>query len=195
MGRNSSISATITAGLVSLFLTVPAGSSDLPLSPVTLSAAVHEKALLYKLRAAFDVVDESDIPDLLADDARRFASAGVSAEEKQRLLNDLLAEGSYYIVSLDYLISAGGPNWPLDKAASAYESEAASALATLRYNWLEVTSTTTLAGERFGEMYDILQQVDQINAWTEGQLEVTPELDHFAGTAELAADAIKLASE
>jgi hypothetical protein len=157
---------------------------------------VREKAMLYELRAAFDVVEPLDIPGLVRADALRYASAGVGSREQGELLDDLLAEGSYYIVSLAYLVSAGGPNWPLDKAASAYETDATARLAALRSQWIAAVAQAKSGDPAAaGEMLAILRSVDEVNAWTEGQTGASGELDHFSDVESFASDAIQAALE
>lgn len=184
-------SAVLSVAL--LCATLPTRAADLAVPPPPWAETVREEAILYDLRAAFDVVDPVDIPGLLRDDARQFAAAGVDAAKQSRLRNDLLAEGSYYIVSLAYLISGGGPNWPADKAGSVYATEAMALLATLREQWLDVTRRGEPEDGDAAQMLKILRQVDQVNAWTDGQTGVTPDLDHFADTELLAGQAVEAA--
>jgi hypothetical protein len=150
---------------------------------------LREDAILYQIRATFDVVDPIDIPKLLRDDAHRYAASPVSGDEQRRLNDDLAAEGSYYIVSLAYLVSAGGPVWPADKASAIYESEATQRLTALRQRWLDATRID--APSSAGEMLSILRGVDEINAWTEGRATLTPDLSHFDDTESLVQSAIE----
>ncbi|MEQ1768735.1 MAG: hypothetical protein ABL879_02765 [Devosia sp.] len=133
--------------------------------------------ILYALRAAFNVVELEDISSLLRADLARLEE-GESTEEKAALDRDLTAEGSYYIVSLRYLVAYGGANWPADKPADDYARDAAVLLDGLQTRWLDAIA----GGE---DMLGIAREVDRINAWTEGYAEVPADLDHFGGLAAM----------
>jgi len=138
----------------------------------TSEAYLERRATLLLLRARFDVISDEDVPRMLAADAATLSTRGPSDEALDALASDLLAEGSYYIVSLRYLIESGGSLWPADKAETTYVNDALSSLRALQVELQEV-----VAGA--GDPLPIFARVDRINAWTEGFAESPAELDHF----------------
>ena len=58
-----------------------------------LQSYIERHAALLLIRAAFDVISADDVSATLADDARRLAAAGPTAEDEQALAADLLSEG------------------------------------------------------------------------------------------------------
>jgi len=141
--------------------------------PATYRDALIRRSVLYGLRAHFNVISRGDIPLLLKADATHLATAAQIAVESDDIDRDLIAEGSYYIVSLRYLIEFGSANWPLDKSASHYQNDALVMLEDLQERWLVAVGDG-------GDLPGILDSVDLINAWTEGSPTLTPEYDDFS---------------
>lgn len=148
---------------------LPLKAADIPqtLSPDTApiqSNAIEDymkrRAELHILRAIFDVVALSEIPDLVREDLMA-ARAGVSADEMDKISYDLMSEGSYFIVSLIYLIEAGFPNWPSDRPESTYRRDALERLERHRVDLIR----TVLEG---GDPLPILESVAEVYWWTEG---------------------------
>ena len=125
-------------------------------------------AVLYELRAAFDVLDPETIPDLLKSDLAKLSDGTADIGE---LNANLTAEGSYYIVSLRYLVDFGGANWPTDRPAIDYTRDARLLLESLQSRWLAAVSDG-------GDLVEILGEIDRINAWTEGFADLPSDLDH-----------------
>jgi hypothetical protein len=150
-----------------------------PATPVTpqasLREALVERAMLYELRAAFNVLQPDEVSSNLLADARALSKTASFEAQRSYGLQDLLAEGSYYIVELDYLVEAGGANWPTDRASSVYEKDAEAKLEDLKHRWV------TAVADGIGDLRGILSEADLINAWTEGETHPTPALDHFSG--------------
>jgi hypothetical protein len=124
---------------------------------------VNRRAELHILRAVFDVVAPSEIPSLVRQDLIT-ARAGITADQMDKLSFDLISEGSYFIVSLIYLIEAGFPNWPGDKPDSTYRDDALERLERHRVNLI----LTVLDG---GDPLPILESVAEVYWWTEGSKE------------------------
>lgn len=150
------------------------------IDPPTLRSFVTDEVLLLQIRTMFDVFDASEIQSQALADAR-LATESSFNERADLLRQDLQAEGSYYIVSLSYLVAAGGANWPLTQSSLTFERDAAVHLEEAKRSWLASFSDEAGASERLA----ILENVDRINAWTEGELEATEDLDHFGLTREL----------
>jgi hypothetical protein len=121
---------------------------------------VEGRALLHTIRSVFDVEAAEDLPALVAADAAAVAD-GVTPEQSRELQVDLIAEGSYFLTSLRYLIEAGFPNWPEDRSAGSYERDARMMLEKLP----EQLITTVLAGE---DPIAIFTTAAQVYWWTEG---------------------------
>lgn len=148
----------------------------LPATELTVEQALMERAVLFLIREKFDVLSPEDVTDLLAADAKSMSAAGIQADEEAAIQRQLVAEGSYFIVSLQYLIGVGGANWPTDKSASSYDTAASQTLADLQVSWLAAVAS-------HGDLLSIMRQVDTIDAQTDGQPAATGTYDHF-GAAE-----------
>jgi len=175
-----------TSGALAADLPQPAGK---PADIAALTRVVTEDALLYQLRAAFDVVPSDRLAQQISDDANSLSRTQYLDDRERYILDDLLAEGSYYIVSLKYLIEAGAPNWPSDRSSSVYQQDALVKLDALQARWI---SATEVAGD---DLRAILLEVDAINAWTEGQATATGSLAHFENTDELVRAALSGAGQ
>lgn len=130
-------------------------------------AYIEKRAALHMLRAMFDVVESADLPQLIERDVDTTRANGLSLQQLARIDADLVAETSYLLVSLRYLIEVGGAIWPEDRSERAYEADAVAILDGLRPRiiaWLE----------RSEDPLTVLVQLDQIHWWTEGHV-VPPE--------------------
>jgi hypothetical protein len=187
--KEAAVLRSINCAVFVLFslLATPLAAADWP-APAPAPAPGLEQtaerlALLYLLRARFDVMEPAAIEDQLRFDVASIRSSGFSPDAETQLEESLMAEGSYYITSLRYLIEAGGANWPLEQAASSYDSSSLQTLAKLQHAWLVgVVSEADLA--------PLMLAVDQINALTEGYVDVPAELDHFGSLDRLVSTAL-----
>ena len=153
----------------------------------TLSHAyLDRKAVLLQLRVHFDTIEQDDAAQILEQDAKAIARQGPSLEASSQLDTDLLAEGSYYIVSLKYLIEAGGAIWPTDRAESTYVNDALAKLGDLQAQLLATASDGS-------DPLPVFMALDQINAWTEGYTDVPTDLDFFSGRDALVEAALEAA--
>lgn len=178
--RYATIAATLLLG-AALVMARPATAADMgvPAAPddvaeadtATVEAHLERTASLLLLRVVFDVNAIDEVPDLLAQERRRVEQGGVSDAIVARLDADLLAEASYFIVSLKYLALAGGAIWPEDRAANAYADDALIELDALQRDLTGVVADRT-------DPLPVLQRIDRIYWWTEGYAEV-PEGGHF----------------
>jgi hypothetical protein len=166
----------------------PAAAADLAvpqhIDASALRRSLERDAALYLLRAAFQLLDQSTVPGLLLADGHRMQIKGEDAEFNAELNENLLAEGSYYIVSLKYLVTVGGANWPTDRSADSYDVQALEALEGLQHRWIAAVSDGS-------DLAPLLVEVDRINSWTEGLSTLTGKLDHFATVDELVDQAMQ----
>lgn len=145
---------------------------------------ISRRAVLLMIRATFDVIQNQEIPSLLAQDLRRIGASGPTEEDLAALDTDLLMEASYYIVTLRYLIEVGGGLWPSDRPESTYVNDAIVRLRTLTTELIDAVNDRA-------DPLSIMRQVDEITAWTEGYAEPPPELDHFAGRDAIVDEALR----
>lgn len=134
---------------------------------------LRRRAVLLMIRSTFNLLLPADVPRVLAADVRRIGAAGPSEEESLQLDNDLLAEGSYYLVSLRYLAETGGAVWPSDRPESSYANDSLVELDALQDQLIE-------AIEQRADPLPILQEAQAILALTEGFTKTPASLDRFA---------------
>jgi hypothetical protein len=137
-----------------------------------LESHLKRQAVLLMIRASFDVVQYDTVPDILAAEARRLGAGGPSEHDLARLDRDLLAEGSYYLVSLRYLAATGGAIWPADRPERFYVNDALVRLEALQEQLIE-------AVEARADPLPILKEAQAIHGLTEGLAEVPEALDYF----------------
>ena len=171
-------------------LSTPIGAADLgaaPAAPAESAASIDDYlaklTVLYQIRAHFGVISFDDVGERLDESVRALGPDGPAAPAMDRLDRDLLAEGSYYVVSLLYLIQAGGAAWPEDRPASSYANDALVQLDQLQDALIDATA-------RGEDPLAVLEGVNLINAWTEGFATIPPHLDSFADRDALAAAAL-----
>ena len=188
MGKPQVLLAAAIAALSCVAAVIPARAADMgagapPAVGVpsdsksrveTAAGYLRRRAVLLMIRATFDLLRDEDVPGALAADSARIGAAGPSEEEAARLDRDLLAEGSYYLVSLKYLAEAGGAVWPDDRPERSYASAALVALDALQDRLIAAVHART-------DPLSIFEQAQDILALTEGYIDVPAALDHFAG--------------
>ena len=121
---------------------------------------------------SFTLIDGEQLKGQLASSIRRLATSGPIESDLIALDRALLAEGSYYIVSLRYLIQAGGAAWPTDRPARFYENDALVKLDALQERLFEAVETRA-------DPLPIFLEAQEIWALTEGYNEVPEQLDVF----------------
>ena len=134
---------------------------------------VNGRALLHTLRAFFDVEAVRDLPSLVAGDAADAVANGVTEDQSRDLEVALIAEGGYFLTSLQYLIEAGFPNWPQDRDPTTYERDSRMILEGLPQELIE----TVLAGE---DPIAVFTKAAQIYWWSEGEKGPVDERPDFA---------------
>ena len=195
MSRRFNWLTIIIAALMLMGAPSAVGAADMPqrtplprATDVTAATTLYleRQAALLQLRARFDVISADDIAGILAADAEAIVGVGPSIEQEAALDQSVLAEGSYYIVSLQYLVQSGGSLWPADKAENTYVNDALAKLADLQAALFSVA-------EEHGDPLPVFVQLDQVNAWTEGYADLPAEFDHFEGRDALVEAAIAAA--
>jgi hypothetical protein len=160
-----------------------------PALPETVDARVvtrdylDRRAVLLMIRATFDVIGTDEIPAILAADVEAVGADGPSEVEMAILDRDLLAEASYYLVSLKYLISFGGAAWPGDRPEASYVNDA-----LLRLDGLQ-DALVAVAAER-ADPLPLLLAAEEIRGWTEGFESLPEALRRFADRDHLVETAI-----
>lgn len=183
------LAAMLAAASVSIHAADRLETTPLPETVDRVSAGklyLKRRAALLLLRARFADIAADEIPGRLAADAKTIAGAGPSSEAIAELDSNLLAEGSYYIVSLVYLVQSGGALWPTDKAEKTYVYDALTKLDDLQAELFAAVKERT-------DPLPVLVEIDRINAWTEGYSDLPASLDHFEGRDALVAAALATA--
>lgn len=162
----------------------PAVAADLRVAvPTTIdqpnAEAVRHSALsnmlsLLLIRSTFDVLAIDDVETRMV----TWGTGAPSDGERDELERQLLAEASYYIVSLRYLIEVGGAVFPADRPEAAYANDT-----LVKLDSLERTLAAKLGDHQ--EVAAILLEVEAIRALTEGYPDIPDELGVFTHHAEM----------
>ena len=155
---------------------------------VRLKAALSNYLALEMIRATFDVVPREELKDRLLGQAKRWGGVAPSPEAVADIDRQLLAEASYYLVSLSYVVQVGGAAFPDDKAESVYANDT-----LVRIDSLQRKLPETI--EAGGDILPILSEAEQIRALTEGYTEMPADFgvfnEHAAILDEVAAELAK----
>ena len=153
----------------------------------TLRAYLERKALVLLVREKFDVLAPDDVAPLLAADLGRMGAAGPSLHDEAELDRQLRGEGSYYLVSIEYLVRGGGAAWPQDRPASAYVNDALVQLAALA----DRLAASIAAG---GDPLPVFLAAQRLEALAEGETTLPAAADRFGRRDELVRAALALAA-
>jgi len=188
--------ATLALVLGLAFLVFPTAAADVtapapqrPLEAIkqATESYLEAKAVLLMIRATFNVAREDEIEHLLENDLRRIGPRGPNETDFASLDRDLWAEGDYYLVSLRYLIEAGGAAWPSDRPAANYENDALVQLDALEDHLVDGIAAET-------DLLPVFIAAQAISALTNGQKGVPPEADHFSRRDAIVAEALARAA-
>lgn len=141
-------------------------------------AALSNALSLLLVRVTFDVTAIADVEPALEARVASWGLGAPSAGERDEIERQLLAEASYYIVSLRYLIEVGGAAFPADRAETAYANDT-----LVRLDSLERALGDRLAMHR--EVADLLEEVEAIRALTEGYVEPAGDFGVFTQHAAM----------
>lgn len=151
----------------------PAPSTEARLGEIELHEALSHYLSLQMIRATFDVVARDDLEPALEEQATRWENAPPSAEALADLDQQLLAEASYYLVSLSYLVQVGGAVFPGDRAEMVYVNDTVSELEDLRRQLAEAIADG-------GDVLPVLAEAERIRALTEGYRTAPADFGVFA---------------
>lgn len=129
---------------------------------------------LLAIRVSFDVLDAAELVPELEAAARRWAPHGPGAGEAAELDNALLAEASYYLTSIGYVVEVGGAAFPDDRPYDSYRNDTLVSIAALRDRLIDAVSNGA-------SVNDILVEAQRLRWLTEGETSVPPEADRFGG--------------
>lgn len=175
------ISLAALALLVSLPPAAGASAADLGPAPaaagiavpIGLRDALSRYLSLEMIRATFDVIPRDELDARLEEEALRWGKSAPSPEAMADIDQQLLAEASYYITSLSYVVQVGGAVFPDDKAEPVYANDTIERLESLRRELFA-------AIEDGGEVLPILAEVERIKALTEGNVAVPEDEGLFS---------------
>jgi hypothetical protein len=185
----------VTAALLAYATAVPA--ADLGVRPPDaaeaagrpdLEPALSRYLALEMVRATFDVVPREDLKAQLEDKARRWGGVAPSPEEAADLDRQLLAEASYYLVSVSYVVQVGGAAFPDDKSEAVYANDT-----LVRIDSLQRRLADAIADG--GDVTPILVEAEEIRSLTEGLTSVPEDLGIFTEHATILAEVMAELSE
>lgn len=129
-------------------------------------------------RVTFDVLAADQVEAEVERKLVAWAGGAPSEAEQVEIGRQLLAEGSYYLTSLSYLIQAGGAVFPDDKPEATYAGDTLVQLDALQRQLADgVTAGTDVSG--------VLVEAERIRALTEGHAEEPSDFGPFIHHAEM----------
>lgn len=129
-------------------------------------------------RVTFDVLAEDRVEGEVERKLVAWSGGTPSETEQAEIGRQLLAEGSYYLTSLSYLIQAGGAVFPGDKPEATYAGDALVQLDALQRQLADGVE----AGE---DVSAVLVEAERIRALTEGHAEEPGDFGPFKYHAEM----------
>jgi hypothetical protein len=133
---------------------------------------LQRHAVLLMIRATFNILAYDDVEPTLIVEVQQIARSGPTARQAEALDRSLLTEGSYYLVSLEYVVRAGGAAWPSDRLASNYDNDSLVLLEALKDRLL-------VSIDERSDPLPIFVEAQRIMALTNGQTSVPPAEDQF----------------
>ncbi len=159
----------------------PAMAADLGMQPPAAAEASTDVDMLHSalsrylslqmIRATFDVVPRDDLQPSLTRQLALWANRAPSPDAIADLDRQLLAEASYYLVSLQYVIEVGGAAFPPGGSGSHAND-----------SLVRITALQRELPQRIAEGGDVealLAEAERIRALTEGYAEVPPDFGIF----------------
>lgn len=129
-------------------------------------------------RVTFDVLAADQVEAQVQQRLVAWAGAAPSEGERAEIGRQLLAEGSYYLTSLSYLIQAGGAIFPDDKLEVTYAGDTLVKIDALERQLADGIA----AGE---DVSAVLVEAEAIRALTEGNAVSPPDYGPMAHHAEM----------
>lgn len=153
---------------------------DRPAAEGGLALALSRYHDLLAIRVTFDVLPADRLAADLAAAAARWAPSGPGAGEAATLDNALLAEASYYLTSIGYVVEVGGAAFPADRPYDSYRNDTLVALTALRDRLFDAMASGA-------PVHDILVEAQRLHWLTEGETEVPAGEDRFGAHDDLVA--------
>ncbi len=150
-------------------------------------AYLERKALVLMVRAKFDAMAPDEILPALIAEARRLGTSGPSEQDLIELDRAIAGEGNYYLVSIEYLIRAGGAAWPGDRPADFYVNDSLVHLAALADRFADSIASRA-------DPFAVFVAAQQIEALADGEKAVPPAKDRFGERDRLVSEAMKRAA-
>lgn len=139
-------------------------------------------------RVTFDVLAADQVQADVEQRIVAWAGRAPSEAEQAEIGRQLLAEGSYYLTSLSYLIQAGGAVFPGDKAETTYAGDALVQLDALQRQLADgIAAGSDVSG--------VIIEAERIRALTEGFAEEPADFGPLLQHAEMLERAVKRARE
>jgi hypothetical protein len=140
------------------------------------------------IRVTFDVLAAEQLEPLVEQKLTAWGGGVPVEAERAEIGRQLLAEGSYYLTSLSYLIQAGGAVFPDDRPEASHAGDALVRLDVLQRRLAEGIA----AGD---DVSDVLVEAEAIRALTEGYVTPPPEFGPLSRHADLLERAMTRARE
>lgn len=152
-------------------------------APAADAAAIRRATLsnylaLELTRVTFDVLASDELEARVEQKLVSWGGGAPSAAEQAEIGRQLLAEGSYYLTSLSYLIQAGGAIFPDDRTDAAYAGDTLVRLDALQRRLADGIA----AGE---DVSEVVVEAERIRALTEGYLAPPDGFGPLAHHAEM----------
>jgi hypothetical protein len=137
-------------------------------------------------RITFDVLAAEDLESRVEQKLIAWGGQPPGTAERAEIARQLLAEGSYYLTSLSYLIQAGGAIFPDGRPEAAQAGDA-----LVRLDALQRRLSEGLA--RGEDVSGVLIEAEAIRALTEGYPALPADFGPFAHHAEMLGRAVERA--
>jgi hypothetical protein len=181
----ASLHWTYTVPAADLTVTMPAEQSEV--EPAVTRTTLSNYLALELTRITFDVLAFDELENRVERKLVAWGGRAPGAAERAEIGRQLLAEGSYYLTSLSYLIQAGGAVFPEDRPEASYAGDTLVRLDALQQRLAEGIA----AGE---DVSAVLVEAESIRALTEGYQTPPADFGPLVHHAEMLARAIKRAS-
>ena len=139
-------------------------------------------------RVTFDVLASDALEARVEQKLVAWGGGAPSAAERAEIDRQLLAEGSYYLTSLSYLIQAGGAIFPDDQPEAAYAGDTLVQLDALQRRLADgIAAMEDVSG--------VLVEAERVRALTEGYLAAPDDFGPLAHHAEMLERAVTRARD
>jgi hypothetical protein len=166
--------ALATQGTIAADLgATPSATEHSTADATALHSALSRYLTLEMIRATFDVVPRDDLETGLVQQLNLWADRAPSPGALADLDRQLLAEASYYLVSLQYVIEVGGAAFPPDRTGSNYSNDSLVKVMALQRELPDLVA----AG---ADITPLLVEAERIRALTEGYTEAPEDFGVFA---------------